>query len=65
MRRLLLLPALLAAVVLAQPRPPEWAPLNANDAKLASTARELPAPVVGVAWLEGKGLLAAACDDGS
>lgn len=64
MRRLLLL-ALCAAVAFAQPKNPEWVPLNVNDAKAAYLAKELPSPVVGVVWLEGKGLLAAACDDGS
>ena len=55
----------LAAVAVSQPPKAAWPVLKVNDAKLATTAKGLPAPVVGVAWVESKGLLVAACGDGS
>jgi WD40 repeat protein len=45
------------------PKPPALPPINPGIAKLDQTSVALGSPVVGVAWLEGKGLLVAACED--
>jgi WD40 repeat protein len=44
------------------PKPPVFPPINPGIAKLEQTSAALEGPVVGVAWLEGKGLLVAACE---
>jgi WD40 repeat protein len=44
------------------PKPPALPPINPSIAKLDQTSAALESPVVGVAWLEGKGLLVAACE---
>jgi WD40 repeat protein len=56
--------AALTAGLLAQPKPPSWPMLNANDAKLASTAT-LPAACTAVSFLDAKGLLVAGDLEGS
>ncbi len=67
MRRLLALALCIAltAAALAQPKAPDWPMLNANDAKLASTAKDLPSACVGVAFLDAKGVLVAADIEGN
>lgn len=67
MRRFLafaLFAALLAPLAQAQPKPGEHPMLNANNAKLAGTAADLPSPCTGVAFVEGKGLLVASDEAG-
>jgi WD40 repeat protein len=67
MRRILALAicaVAITAVALAQPKPGDYPMLNANNAKLTSTAADLPSPCTGVAFVEGKDLLVASDDGG-
>jgi WD40 repeat protein len=63
-----LLPAVVLTAAIAwcasaqAPKPPAFPPINPNIAKLEQTSAVLGSPVVGVASLEGKGLIVAACE---
>jgi WD40 repeat protein len=68
LRRLLppLLLGLLGSLAVSQqPKPPAFPPINPAVARLGQTAKGLPGPALGVAFEDGKGILAVGCEDGA